>query len=317
MISVCVAYSGRADANPLKPVIAALRAAGAEGFKVNLEGHDTPKERIRSAWNAADWLSAKPDGWLLVLGDRFEILEACLTAVICKIRIAHIHGGETSEGSFDDSIRNAISMLADLHFVSAEPHRRKLIGMGINPDAIHVVGAPGLDNIADLPPRKPERLFVVTYHPATRAQEDVRELLAALNAFQKHRVVFTGVNADPGAYEIRKWIADWGGGEVVADMGASDYFALLRRSACMIGNSSSGLIEAPSLQVAAVNIGDRQKGRLRGAGVIDCPCEHKAIIAAIEQAIAYQGPWDTPYRRGASKRIAEILCGQESVAALC
>ena len=248
----------------------------------------------------------KPD-LLVVLGDRWEILAAAQAAMMLRIPLAHIHGGEATEGAIDEAIRHAITKMAQLHFVAATPYYHRVVQMGEQPDRVFVTGATGLDNIARLPllerPEFDERLgfdlgpayFLATYHPVTLSDVDqgeaVAELRFALSHFPDHRVVLTGVNADPGHNAVAEAIAEWAAaepGRVLsrASLGQLLYLSAMKHCAAVIGNSSSGLLEAPAFGVPTVNIGERQRGRLRADSVIDCGAGRDAIAAAVSRALS-------------------------------
>jgi UDP-hydrolysing UDP-N-acetyl-D-glucosamine 2-epimerase len=242
---------------------------------------------------------------VVLLGDRFESLAAAAAAALMRIPIAHIHGGEISEGAVDDALRHAITKLAHLHFVAADEFRRRVIQLGEAPDRVFVVGAPGLDNFVrmDLPDRAavahhvgidPDRpFFLITYHPATLGDTDpvsgVEELLAALAQFPEATLLFTRANADAGGRAINERLesfvrAQAGRSVLVSSLGQAFYLAALKQADVVIGNSSSGIIEAPAANVPTVNIGARQKGRPRAASIIDCDERRDAITAAIRRA---------------------------------
>jgi len=243
---------------------------------------------------------------VVILGDRFEALAAA-TAAYAECRpIAHIHGGEVTEGALDDGFRHAITKLAALHFTAAEPYRQRVIQMGEPPERVFNVGAPGLEHLMRtplLPRAELERVldfalgdtaFLVTFHPATlddgSPTEQCQELLAALDAFPRARIVFTLPNADPGGRAIMPLLEEYVQRHaprcrLFASLGQQRYLSLLRCVSVVIGNSSSGLIEAPSAGCATVNIGNRQRGRLRAASVIDCAPLRENIKAAIRQAL--------------------------------
>lgn len=271
---------------------------------------------------------------VVLLGDRYETLSAAQAAMVLRIPIAHIHGGERTEGAMDEAIRHAVTKMAHLHFVSAEPYRRRVIQLGEAPERVFTVGAPGLDHIdrlelLDLEALEKflgfdlgERYFVVTYHPATLSDADpgvgVGELLAAVDDFADHRIVITGVNADPGHERVRKPMADFADRQpdrvaLRTSLGHVGYLSAVKHCRAVIGNSSSGLIEAPALKVPTVNIGDRQRGRLRGPSVVDCAEMRDAITTAIRTVLhpsfadtAWAAPG--PYAAGgASRRIKTVL----------
>lgn len=244
---------------------------------------------------------------LVVLGDRFEILAAAQAALVLQIPIAHIHGGETSEGAFDEGIRHAISKMAQWHFVAAEPYRRRVVQMGESPDRVFNYGAPGLDQLSKLEWLTRQELestleiqlrapvFLVTYHPVTLAGGDpveaMMELLNALKAFPDATVIFTYPNADTGGRALIKCIDRFVAehretSRAFVSLGQTRYLSLMREADVIVGNSSSGLTEAPALKKATVNIGDRQKGRLKAASVIDAPENCQGITSAIQLALS-------------------------------
>ncbi len=248
----------------------------------------------------------KPD-ILVVLGDRFEILAAAQTALVARIPIAHLHGGETTEGAFDEGVRHAITKMAQWHFVAAEVYRKRVVQLGESPDRVFSFGAPGLDHLQHLswmgrgpleeslgivlnPP-----VFLVTYHPATLGQREpiaaMNELLVALDDFPDATVVFTYPNADIGGRVLIERLDQWVAAnkrraKAFVSLGQQCYLSLMREADVVIGNSSSGLIEAPALIKATVNIGDRQKGRLKALSVIDAKEDGIAIVDAIKTALS-------------------------------
>ena len=270
---------------------------------------------------------------LVVLGDRFEILSASVAATLLNIPIAHIHGGEVTAGAFDDAIRHAITKMACLHFVAAEPYRRRVIQMGENPEFVFNVGAPGLDEATAAPALEqpalfealgisgPSRFLLATLHPTTaRPDADattVAAMLGALAAIEDRTIIFTGVNADPGHRSIdaaiRAFVAARPGrAHLFASLGSERYWAALRLADAVVGNSSSGISEAPAVGTPSVNIGDRQLGRLRASSIIDCPADQAAILAALQCILDGRFHPDAsrepPYGRGgASRKIAEII----------
>lgn len=244
---------------------------------------------------------------LVVLGDRFEILAAAQAALVSQIPIAHIHGGETSEGAFDEGIRHAISKMAQWHFVAAEPYRKRVVQMGESPDRVFNYGAPGLDQLSMLHWLTPQELessleielrtpvFLVTYHPVTLAGGDpveaMTELLNALQAFPDATVIFTYPNADTGGRVLIECIDRFVAqrrktSRAFVSLGQQRYLSLMREADVIVGNSSSGLTEAPALKKATVNIGDRQKGRLKAASVIDAAENCQDITRAIQLALS-------------------------------
>lgn len=267
---------------------------------------------------------------LLLLGDRFETFAAAAAILpFCK-PIAHVAGGETTEGAIDEAIRHAITKMSHLHFVATERYRQRVIQMGEEPWRVTVSGAPTLDNLRELRLLSREELqdivrmplaeppLLVTFHPVTleheRTGEQIDALFAALDAAARP-VVFTYPNADTNAHAviaaIDAYVATRANTRLVANLGTIAYFSLMRHAAAMVGNSSSGLIEAASFELPVVNIGNRQRGRDHGANVVDCACESGEIVRAIEKAVAMRGSlagMKNPYGDGnAAGRIVEAL----------
>ncbi|MBK8892449.1 MAG: UDP-N-acetylglucosamine 2-epimerase (hydrolyzing) [Dechloromonas sp.] len=248
----------------------------------------------------------KPDV-LVVLGDRFEALAIVQTALVMRIPVAHLHGGEITEGAYDDAIRHAITKMASLHFVAAEPYRQRVIQMGESPERVFNVGALGLDHLLRSP-RMPlaalgdslgfslrSPYFLVTYHPATLSDEDpaksAKALLDALDEFPGYQLILTYPNADNGGRAIISMLEQYAaasGGRALAvpSLGFARYLGAMTHTAAVIGNSSSGIIEAPSFGVPTVNIGARQSGRLCARSVLHCPVETRAIVASIHKAVS-------------------------------
>ena len=273
---------------------------------------------------------------VVLLGDRFELLAAAISALLLGIPIAHIHGGELTEGAIDDSVRHAITKMASLHFAATEVYRKRILQMGELPQRVFSFGAPGLDQIHSAPLmtrqeveeelgislQKPVAL--VTYHPVTRergsAEEQVDELIAAMKA-SGLTAVFTMANADAQGNIINRRL------QAVCDenperfkwtphLGHRRYLSCLKHLSVMVGNSSSGLTEAPSFRMPVVNIGDRQKGRVRGRNIIDVPCTKSAILEGIRRAVSasfrkslsrMRNPYDRFHDGGASERIKNVL----------
>lgn len=302
--------SGRADASPMAPVIEALRAlVGGVEHDGLIRHRCEVKERDFLDYNVTEAAyHIETDGYdiVLLLGDRWEIGFAALAATVARVPIAHIHGGESSYGSFDNQIRDAVTKLAHIHFVATPAFETRLRQLGEEMERVHVVGAPGLDNLVDLPPRKPEKYFVVTYHPATLGEDRIHPLIKALDRFGDYTSYWTGVNNDPGSVEIRQAL-DSAAAKVV-HWTPAEYLLRCRHAAAVIGNSSSGIIEAPTLGVPTVNIGIRQDGRDKGPSVFDCSATSFDIEQAITRALHWNGSYDNPYGGpGASAKIADIL----------
>jgi UDP-hydrolysing UDP-N-acetyl-D-glucosamine 2-epimerase len=272
---------------------------------------------------------------VVLLGDRFEILAAAQAALMMRIPIAHIAGGESTEGAIDDAIRHAITKMSKLHFTAAEPYRDRVIQMGEQPRTVFQVGAIGLDNLERLPlldrhelsdalgfDLGTEPLVVSTFHPETLAGETpdiaLAPLFEALAARPDLRIVFTKGNADSGGHEMNRLVDEFVAAHAdrtiaFTSLGQLKYLSLLTVSDLVIGNSSSGIVEAPAAGTPTVNIGDRQKGRLRAPSVIDVPGDADSIGAAIDRALSADfrelaakrvSPFGSP---GASAAIAKIL----------
>lgn len=273
----------------------------------------------------------KPD--LLVLaGDRFELLSAAQVALVSGIPIAHVSGGDTTEGAYDEAIRHSLTKMAHLHFVANDLCARRVLQMGENPAHVYNVGAPQLDHIQRtrlldrtelekvLGFRLRKRNLLVTFHPATLERQSPAqqfgELLAALQELgEDFGLIFTLPNADNDGRAligmIDAFVAGAGRGRSVAhaSLGQAAYLSALVQADAMVGNSSSALVEAPSLRKPAVNIGERQKGRPRAASVVDCPPERGAIGAAIRMALTLDcSSVVNPYGGGdSSARIVQVL----------
>ena len=270
---------------------------------------------------------------LLVLGDRFEILSAVAAALVARIPVAHLHGGEITEGAFDDAIRHSITKMSHLHFVAAQEYRNRVIQLGESPERVFVVGGLGIDSIkklkllerteleASLGFKLGRRNLLITFHPATldRATpaEQMTELLAALGELHDTRLIFTMPNADTGHRAlftlVDGFVASHPNARAYRSLGQVAYLSCMRHADGVVGNSSSGLLEAPTFPRGTVNIGDRQRGRLRAANVIDCEPERDKIAEALRKLYspsfaATLANVRNPYGEGgASERVVEIL----------
>jgi GDP/UDP-N,N'-diacetylbacillosamine 2-epimerase (hydrolysing) len=270
---------------------------------------------------------------VVVLGDRFEIFAAASAALVAKIPIAHLHGGESTVGAFDEAMRHSITKMSQLHFVAAKAYADRVVQLGENPSKVFNVGGLGIDNIKNLNLLSLEELetslqfeldkqsLLVTFHPVTLEDEtgehQMRELLNALSELKDTSIIFTMPNADTGGRRLIKMINEYVSqnvnSRVFTSLGQLRYLSCLAHVDAMVGNSSSGLIEAPSFKKGTINIGDRQLGRLQATSVINCPPEKYAIGAALEKL--YSADFQTslaqtinPYGEGgASLKIVEIL----------
>lgn len=270
---------------------------------------------------------------VVVLGDRFEILAAASAALFAGIPIAHLHGGETTEGAFDEAVRHSVTKMAALHFTAAEPYRDRVIQLGEGPDRVFNVGGLGIDAIADLQPMPKGQLeadlglsldsetLLVTFHPETASGSDpaaqMAELLAALDTRPDTHIVFTLPNADTGGRHLIAMVENYVAGRANAvahtSLGQYRYLSALAYVGGVVGNSSSAIIEAPSFGIGTVDIGSRQAGRLRAASVVDCEANRGAISTAIDTILSAEfrarlKSVDNPYGSGgASDAIFEIL----------
>jgi GDP/UDP-N,N'-diacetylbacillosamine 2-epimerase (hydrolysing) len=276
--------------------------------------------------------SLKPDV-IVVLGDRFEIFSAVTAALIAKIPVAHIHGGEITIGAFDDALRHCITKMSHLHFVATQDYKNRVVQLGENPKSVFVVGGLGIESINKLQPLSAPELekalnlkfenksLLVTFHPVTLDEitplEQVNELLAALDELQDTTLIFTAPNADPGGSIIRKQINEFvdkkSNAHFFASLGQLKYLACLTHVDGVVGNSSSGILEAPSLKKGTINIGDRQKGRTQSNSIINCLPNKESILDALETLFAdeFQKSLSStvnPYGAGnSSKEVVEVL----------
>ncbi len=270
---------------------------------------------------------------VVVLGDRFEILAAAAAALFAGIPIAHLHGGEVTEGAFDEAVRHAVTKMAQLHFTAAEPYRQRVIQLGEDPARVFNVGGLGLDAIAELDPLPRGELeaflglpfgtetLLVTFHPETAGGQDpvaqMAELLAALDTRPEAHVIFTLPNADTGGRQLSAMVRDYVAGRANAvahaSLGQHRYLSVLRHVDGVVGNSSSAIIEAPAFRIGTLDIGARQAGRLRAHSVLNCAARREAIAEGLAtilhpefraKARAAINPYGTG---GASAAVFEVL----------
>lgn len=282
----------------------------------------------------ADALSRLSPDVLVILGDRFEALAAAQTAMILRIPVVHLHGGEITEGAYDDAIRHAITKLSYLHATSTEEYRQRVIQLGEAPERVFNVGAIGLDHLnrgtfmsveelaasLQFPLQKP--YVVVTYHPVTLADEEptasFNALLEALDKYPDVQVILTYPNADDGGRKIIPLLEAYAAKQplrvlAIPSLGQVRYLSAIKHAAAVVGNSSSGIIEVPSLDVPTVNIGMRQKGRLAATSVLHCDATTLDIHAALEVAFgrSYKvadAQIHNPYGQGnASQQVISML----------
>ena len=274
----------------------------------------------------------KPD-LILVLGDRYEIFAASASAHIARIPIAHVHGGESTEGLIDEAFRHSITKMSQLHFVAAEEYRKRVIQLGENPEKVFLVGGLGLDGINNLKLLEKKTLenelhfefgtknLLITFHPVTlenlTAKDQMHELLLALSELRDTKMLFTMPNSDAESQIIFQLVNEFvqhnSNAIAFRSLGQQKYFSSIMQVDGVIGNSSSGLLEVPSFKKATVDIGDRQKGRIKAKSVISCQPNAKDILRAIkeiycsnfQETLQYV---ENPYgKSGASQKILTTL----------
>ncbi len=274
----------------------------------------------------------KPD-LILVLGDRFEIFSAVAAALVARIPVAHLHGGESTEGAFDEAIRHSITKMSHIHFVAAEEYRQRVIQLGENPERVFLVGGLGIDNIkrlklldrseieTSLDFKFGQNSLLITFHPVTletaTAADQMSELLAALAGLKDTQLIFTLPNADTGSRELIRMVEQFAAGHPNAraftSLGHLRYLSCVAQVDGVIGNSSSGLLEVPSFKKGTINIGDRQRGRLQAASVINCRPSRLDIASALEQLYSTEfqaglSQARNPYGEGgASDKVVETI----------
>ncbi|WP_029420725.1 UDP-N-acetylglucosamine 2-epimerase [Alicyclobacillus macrosporangiidus] len=310
-----------------------VQSIQADGFEMTeqiemLVSSDTPVGMTKSIGlgviGFADALQRLRPDIVIVLGDRFEIFAAALAAYIARIPIAHIGGGDVTEGALDEAIRHSITKMASLHFVTNEASRRRVCQLGEDPARVFNVGHPGIDRIVRLTLLSRDELeralgfrflsrnLLVTFHPVTLGNRDstaeFAELLDALDQLgEKTGILFTKPNADPHgrrlAEMVDEFVRDHPNAKAYSSLGQQYYFSVVKWVDAVVGNSSSGICEVPALGKPTVDIGDRQKGRLRGNSVIHCEARREAILRAIEAAYQFDGSnVENPYGDGTSSQ---------------
>lgn len=268
--------------------------------------NSTAKSISRGVAGFADAFdSLKPD-LLLILGDRYEMLAVASTALIYKIPIAHLHGGEITEGAFDDAIRHAITKISHLHFTSTEAYRKRVIQLGEQPDRVFNVGALGVENIMktnfmtkeeieqSLSFMLTDKCLLCTYHPVTlsnmSSEVQVLNLLAALDVYKDYHIIFTYSNSDTNSQIIIKRIQEYVDKNAdrclfIPSLGQRRYFSALKHMNAVLGNSSSGIIEVPSFGIPTLDIGDRQKGRIAADSVVHCGYSVAEIKEGLDKVV--------------------------------
>lgn len=312
------------------------------GFQIDrkieiLVGADTPAAIAKSMGlgliGFGQALSELRPDLIVVLGDRFEIFAAVAAALVARVPVAHLHGGELTEGAFDEALRHSITKMSHLHFVAAEEYRQRVIQLGEQPDRVFLVGGLGVDSIkrihlldraeleASLEFSLGEKSLLITFHPATlethAAADQMAELLASLDELHDTQLVFTLPNADTEGriliQMVKQFVERHANARLYASLGQLRYLSCVAQVDGVVGNSSSGLTEVPSFKKGTVNIGDRQRGRLQAASIINCAPERGDITAALERL--YSAGFQTSLRQvrnpygegGASEKVLRIL----------
>ena len=281
----------------------------------------------------ADAFSKLKPELIVVLGDRFEIFSAVSSAMIARVPVAHLHGGEASEGVIDESIRHAITKMSHLHFVATDEYKNRVIQLGEQPKRVFNVGGLGIDNINKLKLLSKadfenvinfkliEKNILITFHPATLEKSSskiqFKELLNSLSELRNTNIIFTKANSDSGGRAINRMIDEYAVKQknviVFKSMGQLKYLSALKFIDAVIGNSSSGLIEAPSFKIGTIDIGDRQKGRIKARSVISCQPNKEDIDKSLVKLYSKEfqkivNNVDNPYGTGgASKKIMNII----------
>ncbi|MCX5831433.1 MAG: UDP-N-acetylglucosamine 2-epimerase [Deltaproteobacteria bacterium] len=288
----------------------------ADGFEPDetveiLLSSDTPTAICKSMGLAmigyGEALQRLKPNMIVVLGDRFETFCMAAAALVCRVPLAHIHGGETTEGAIDEAFRHSITKMSHLHFASCEAYRQRIIQMGEAPDRVFNVGALGVENIRCMSLMERSELsesigfilekpyFLVTFHPVTleknTSEGQFQSLLDTLDSFPEYNVIFTKANADTDGRIINRLIDKYAERQperclAAASLGAHRYLSAMKYATAVIGNSSSGIVEAPSYKIPTVNIGDRQKGRIQAASTLNCSPDANAIRQTIDRALS-------------------------------
>ena len=292
--------------------------------------NSTAKAISRGVSGFADAFDVLQPDLLLILGDRYEMLACASTALIYKIPIAHLHGGEITEGAFDDAIRHAITKMSHLHFTSTEVYRNRVIQLGEQPERVFNVGALGVENIMkndfmskeeieqSLNFQMTDKCFLCTYHPVTlsnmSSETQVLNLLKALDDYQEYHILFTYSNSDTNSQIIIKRIQEYvnrnpGRCMFIPSLGQRRYFSALKFMKAVIGNSSSGIIEVPSFGIPTLDIGDRQKGRFAADSVFHCGYSIEDIKEGLKKVLIYNSTTtENPYyKEGTCDAILKVI----------
>lgn len=322
-----------------------------DGFQIDrkvemLASSDTPVGIAKSMGlgtiGFADALNELKPDLIVVLGDRFEIFSAVASALVARIPVAHLHGGETTEGAFDEALRHSITKMSHLHFVAAEEYRQRVIQLGEQPERVFLVGGLGIDNIkrlklldraeleASIDFQLGAKSLLITFHPVTletsTAEDQMAELLAALAELKDTQLVFTMPNADTDGRAlikmVQQFVAQHPNARAYTSLGQLRYLSCIAQVDGVVGNSSSGLAEVPSFKKGTINIGDRQRGRLQAASVINCEPTRQSIDAALKKLYTADfqvslSPVRNPYGEGgASEQVVKTIkhCALDGIA---
>lgn len=322
-----------------------------DGFQIDhkvemLTSSDTPVGIAKSMGlgliGFADALNALNPDLIVVLGDRFEIFAAVAAALVARIPVAHLHGGETTEGAFDEALRHSITKMSHLHFVATEEYRQRVVQLGEQPERVFLVGGLGIDNIkrlrlldraeleASIDFQLGAKSLLITFHPVTletsTAEDQLAELLAALAELKDTQLIFTLPNADTDGRILIKMVqqfaAQHSNARAYTSLGQLRYLSCIAHVDGVVGNSSSGLAEVPSFKKGTINIGDRQRGRLQAASVINCAPTCQSIDAALKKlySAAFQlslRQVQNPYGEGgASEKVVKTIkhCALDGIA---
>lgn len=291
----------------------------ADGFTIDkkvpmiVEGPDNTNTILKSMSKALDGFAdafdeLKPD-IVIVLGDRYEILAVATAAMINRIPIVHISGGDVTEGAFDDAIRHSITKMSHLHFPTTEQYRKRVIQLGEHPETVFNAGNLGVENIKKLPLFSKNEIetsldfkldkdtILVTYHPVTlgnhTAEFDIREFISALEICHEIRIVFTMPNSDIGSSAIVEVINDFiirnpDRAKAFKSLGVKRYLSVMKHVGAVVGNSSSGIVETPSFGIPTLNIGDRQKGRLQADSIVNCASDKQSVVEGLKKVLSFE-----------------------------
>ena len=286
--------------------------------KANTDPVETGKIMARTVSKFSEYFAESEPDVVLLLGDRFETFEVAASATVCRIPIIHIAGGETTEGAVDEVFRHSITKMSYLHLASTEEYRKRIIQLGEDPKRVHNTGALGVENVINVKCLSKKDLSkelnfeldkpygVVTFHPVTLENNStiaqLNELLKVIHNHQEMKFIITKANADQSGElinnELDKFANENDNCLVVSSLGTLKYFSAIKYSEVVIGNSSSGIVEAPSFNKPTINIGDRQKGRIQAESVINCKPEEKDIEKALQKALKFNKKVINPYGNG-------------------